>query len=140
MIVRLQTEDFDPEHEAQALGVKGAGARVSFVGTVRDMAADRTITALDIEHYPEMTKAEIMRIGAAALARCALLDVLIIHRHGHLAAGDRIVLVVTWAAHRKTAFRGCEEIVDALKTRAPFWKKEITDQGDIWVPGEIPAP
>ncbi|WP_297392208.1 molybdenum cofactor biosynthesis protein MoaE [Acidiferrobacter sp.] len=138
MIIRLQTEDFDAEREAQALDVKGAGARVSFVGTVRDTAQDRTITALEIEHYPEMTHAELSRIGASAQARHNLQEVLIIHRYGRLACHERIVLVTVWSAHRAEAFAGCQAIVDALKTRAPFWKKEISPEGALWVPGQTP--
>ncbi|MHB1608878.1 MAG: molybdenum cofactor biosynthesis protein MoaE [Acidiferrobacter sp.] len=138
MIVRLQTEDFDAEREAQALEVKGAGARVSFVGTVRDSAQGRAITALEIEHYPEMTRAELARIGASAQARHDLQEVLIIHRYGHLACHERIVLVTVWSAHRAEAFAGCQAIVDALKTRAPFWKKEISPEGAMWVPGQTP--
>ncbi len=139
MIVRVQSEDFDPEQEARALTATGAGARVSFVGTVRDFSAGSQITALDIEHYPRMTEAELTRVAQQAQRTWDLLDVLIVHRHGRLRAGDRIVLVVTWALHRKAAFRGCEEIIDVLKTRAPFWKKEITEDGATWVSGEIPA-
>ncbi len=138
MIVRLQAEDFEPEREAQALDVRGAGARVSFVGIVRDAAENRRIEALDIEHYPEMTRAELTRIGAAAQARHHLLEVLIIHRYGRLLCHERIVLVTVWSAHRAEAFAGCQTIVDALKTRAPFWKKEISPEGAVWVPGQTP--
>ncbi len=135
MIVRLQTADFDPEQEAQALKVRGAGARVSFVGTVRDLSGNETVKALDIEHYPEMTQAEIERIAVAAQARHRLLDVLVIHRYGHIPCDQRIVLVTVWATHRGDAFAGCQEIIDLLKTRAPFWKKELTPTGGHWVPG-----
>ncbi len=138
MIIRLQTADFDPEREAQALDVKGAGARVSFVGTVRDTAQDRRIEALEIEHYPEMTRAELARIGTAAQTTHDLLEVLIIHRYGRLQSHERIVLVTVWSAHRAGAFAGCQAIVDALKTRAPFWKKEISPEGAVWVPGQTP--
>ncbi len=139
MLIRVQAGDFDPETEADMLAVRGAGARVSFVGTVRDFAADAQVSALEIEHYPRMTETELARIAQEVAHRFELLDVLVLHRYGHLAAGARIVLVVTWARHRKAAFRGCEEIVDILKTRAPFWKKEITGQGATWVQGETPV-
>ncbi len=135
MIIRLQTEDFDPEREAQALKVQGAGARVSFVGTVRDLSGNRTVQALDIEHYPEMTQTEVERIAIEAQTRHRLLDVLVIHRYGHILCDQRIVLVTVWAAHRGDAFAGCQEIIDILKTRAPFWKKELTPTGAHWVPG-----
>ncbi|HUW97691.1 MAG TPA: molybdenum cofactor biosynthesis protein MoaE [Acidiferrobacter sp.] len=138
MIVRLQAADFDPEHEAQALTVQGAGARVSFVGTVRDVSAGHPITALEIEHYPEMTTAELERIATAAQAQYQLLEVLIIHRFGRILCDERIVLVTVWSAHRAAAFAGCQAIMDALKTCAPFWKKELTTEGDHWVPGRSP--
>lgn len=138
MIVRLQTEDFDAEREAEAAAVRGAGARVSFVGTVRDLSDNKLVTGLEIEHYPEMTAAELSRIGAEAQTRYNLLDVLIIHRVGRIQSHERIVLTTVWSAHRAEAFAGCQAIVDALKTRAPFWKKELTPQGDYWVAGQMP--
>lgn len=138
MIVRLQAEDFDPEREAQALAIKGAGARVSFVGTVRDASEGHGITGLEIEHYPEMTVAELRRIAAQAQTDYHLLEVLVIHRFGRLLPDERIVLVTVWAAHRAEAFAGCQAIVDILKTRAPFWKKELTAEGGHWVPGHTP--
>jgi len=139
MIIRLQTEDFDPEREAEKIIVQGAGARVSFVGTVRDVAHNKNVTGLEIEHYPEMTEAELRRIAQDAQARHHLLDILVIHRFGRIQSPDRIVLVTVWAAHRAEAFQGCQEIVDALKKRAPFWKKELTREGDYWVPGQTPT-
>lgn len=138
MVVRIQTGDFDPEREAQTLTINGAGARVSFVGTVRTHSGDATIQAIEIEHYPRMTQTELERIADDARRDHGLLDVLIVHRIGRLAAGERIVLVVAWAAHRDAAFRGCAAIVDALKTYAPFWKKEITIDSAYWVAGQSP--
>lgn len=138
MIIRLQTEDFDPECEAEGLVVHGAGARVSFVGTVRDSTGTHHITALEIEHYPAMTKRELTLIAQQACANHDLLDALIVHRFGRLEATERIVLVTVWAKHRAAAFAGCQEIVDVLKTRAPFWKKEITDTSAHWVTGTVP--
>ena len=96
------------------------------------------IPHIEIEHYPQMTRAELARIGAAAQSRHNLQEVLIIHRHGRLACHERIVLVTVWSAHRAEAFAGCQAIVDALKTRAPFWKKEISPEGALWVPGQTP--
>ena len=138
MRVRLQAQDFDPEHEARVLAVKGAGARVSFVGTVRDFSQGHGVTGLEIEHYPAMTQAELERIATHAQTHHHLLEVLVIHRFGRLLCDERIVLVTVWAAHRAEAFAGCQAIVDTLKTRAPFWKKELTPEGTHWVPGSTP--
>ena len=138
MVVRVQCGDFDPEVEAAALSVTGAGARVSFVGTVRELGQAARVAAIEVEHYPQMTERELERIATEARHRYDLLDVLILHRVGRLEAGDRIVLVVVWSLHRKAAFEACASIIDVLKTRAPFWKKEITDQGAEWVKTETP--
>ncbi|MHB1567050.1 MAG: molybdenum cofactor biosynthesis protein MoaE [Acidiferrobacter sp.] len=137
-MIRIQTEDFDPDRAAAALGIRGAGACVSFVGTVRAHSHGATVAAIEIEHYPRMTQSELERIATQARHDYGLLDVLIIHRVGRLAAGERIVLVVTWAAHREAAFCSCAAIIDTLKTRVPFWKKEITPDGTHWVPGQSP--
>lgn len=139
MIVRLQTEDFDPEREAHSLNVRGAGARVSFLGTVRDFSVGEHVVALEIEHYPEMTQSELERIAASAQKEHGLLEVLVIHRFGRIEADERIVLVTVWAAHRAPAFAACQAIVDTLKTRAPFWKKEVSTTGGHWVKGQIPS-
>lgn len=138
MVIRLQREDFDAEREAEGMGVVGAGARVTFVGVVRDFSDNQLVTGLEIEHYPEMTAAELSRIATEAQTRHQLLDVLIIHRVGRLHSHEQIVLTTVWSAHRAEAFAGCQAIVDALKTRAPFWKKELTPQGDHWVSGQVP--
>ncbi len=138
MIIRLQREDFDPERAVQAIDVKGSGARVNFVGMVRDTAAGAPITALEIEHYPEMTQAELARIATHAQDQHHLHEVVIIHRYGYIERGERIMMVAVWSAHRAEAFMGCQAIVDALKTRAPFWKKEISPQGSAWVAGAMP--
>ncbi|SNY91511.1 molybdopterin synthase subunit MoaE [Cohaesibacter sp. ES.047] len=137
MTVRLQTEDFDiaSEIDALTLGNHAIGAVVTFTGLVRDMLGDARITDMTLEHYPAMAQAELERIEREAATRWpALQGSCIIHRHGTLLPGDRIVLVVTVSSHRQVAFEAAEFIMDYLKTRAPFWKKESLASGDSgWV-------
>ena len=135
MTVRLQREDFDANAEAAALtrGRTDVGAVVTFTGICRGDEAGEPIAALTLEHYPGMAEAEIARHVEAANARWHLLGVTVIHRYGRMVPGDNIVLVVTAAAHRGDAFAAAEFLMDYLKTRAPFWKKEERDEGAAWV-------
>ena len=103
---------------------------VTFTGVVR---SDDGVTAMHLEHYPEMTEKSLAQIVEKARARWNIEDVVIIHRVGELKAGDRIVLAVVTSAHRREAFEASEFIMDWLKTEAPFWKKEVTAQGGRWV-------
>ncbi len=131
--VSVQKEDFDIGAEVAALKADnfGVGAIVTFSGTVRDMGG--TLTSMTLEHYPGMTEAELMRISEDAEARWPLLGTRIIHRHGTLAPGDNIVLVIALSAHRQAAFEAAAFLMDFLKSRAPFWKKETTEDGADWV-------
>jgi len=133
MRVAVQTAPFDPGAEATAfaVGVAGAGAIVTFTGLVRD--DDGRIAAMEIEHYPGMTERAITAIAAEAAARWRLLDVLVVHRHGRLIPGEPIMMVATAAPHRGDAFAAAEFLMDYLKSRAPFWKKEIGPGGAEWV-------
>ncbi len=135
MTIRIQTEDFDLGAEVAALraGKAQIGAVVSFVGTVRDINDGSAVSALELEHYPGMTERAIENIIDEARSRWHLLGVTVIHRIGRLRAGERIVLVAVAAGHRSEAFAACEFIMDYLKTRAPFWKKEETAAGSRWV-------
>lgn len=136
MAVRVQAEDFDIAAETEKLiaGRTDIGAIVTFTGRVRGNDGDRQIAALTLEHYPGMTEAELARIEAEAQARWSLQASLIVHRIGELKAGDNIVLVVTGSAHRQDAFEAAGFLMDYLKTRAPFWKKETTASGEsVWV-------
>ena len=142
MIV-VQTGDFDPGHELERLRLNcagRAGALVSFIGLVRDFSAGAAIRQMELEHYAGMTEKALSDVEHEARARWALTDSLIIHRVGPLLPNDRIVLVGAASAHRKDAFRACEFMIDALKTAAPFWKKETTDSGTRWVQAEEDAP
>ena len=135
MTVRVQTADFDVGHELALLrgGDRRVGAVAAFIGTVRDVNDDATVAALTLEHYPGMTEKALEKIVADAKARWNVMEVLVVHRVGELKPTDQIVLVVVTGAHRGEAFAACEFIMDYLKTRAPFWKKEATPEGLRWV-------
>ena len=143
MAIRVQQEAFDPWQELAAyqasrgLSADGRfGATAVFVGNLRDFNQGQSVAAMTLEHYPGMTEAYLEKISAEARTRWELLDTLIIHRHGLLALGDPIVLVAVWCAHRDAAFAACRYLIDELKTRAPFWKHEVTSQGGRWVKPE----
>jgi molybdopterin synthase catalytic subunit len=133
--VRVQEADFDVGAELAALttGRVDVGAVASFVGLVRGANDGSAVSGMTLEHYPGMTEKSLEDICAQAHARWDLVDTLVIHRVGPLVPGDRIVLVGVASAHRGEAFAACEFIMDFLKTRAPFWKKEDTPQGGRWV-------
>ena len=133
--VRIQEADFDVGRELEALarGRKDVGALASFVGLVRQDNDGHAIEAMTLEHYPGMTEKALEAICDEAHSRWRLLDTLVIHRVGRLAPGDRIVLVGVASGHRGDAFAACEFIMDYLKTRAPFWKREDTPAGSRWV-------
>ena len=135
MTVRIQAADFDVARELDALRARDpkVGAVAAFIGTVRDVNDGSTIAAMTLEHYPGMTEKALAAIVDEAKARWDILDALIVHRVGPLAPSDQIVLVGVTSAHRGEAFAACEFIMDYLKTRAPFWKKEQTPQGSRWV-------
>lgn len=137
-MIRVQQEDFDIGVEIERLsqGAHGIGGVCAFVGLVRDMAPAGTgddSLAMTLEHYPGMTEKELARIDAEAHERWDLESTLIIHRYGRLEPGARIVLVVAASAHRQAAFDACQFLIDWLKTKAPFWKREETTGGHRWV-------
>lgn len=134
--IRVQPEDFDitAAFAALAAGRTDIGGVGCFVGTVRDAAGGRAITAMSLEHYPGMTERAIARIAAKAESRWELLGCTIIHRVGRLVPGDNIVLVLAAATHRQAALEATHFLIDWLKTRAPFWKKEhFADGEEAWV-------
>jgi molybdopterin synthase catalytic subunit len=135
MTVKIQTADFDVSAEIAALrkGNPRIGAVASFVGIVRDVNDGGTVAEMTLEHYPGMTEKAIEEIIVQAKGRWKVLDALVIHRVGTLKPTDQIVLVIVTSGHRGDAFAACEFIMDYLKTRAPFWKKEQTGQGARWV-------
>ena len=136
MAIRIQTQDFDSAAEIAALtaGLTDIGAVVTFTGLVRGSAGGRDLVSMSLEHYPGMTEAELEAVEAEAHARWPLQASLIVHRVGELRPGANIVLVVTASPHRHAAFQAAEFLMDYLKTRAPFWKKEsFADGAAAWV-------
>jgi molybdopterin synthase catalytic subunit len=134
-MIRVQTEDFDPGVEIARLheGRADIGAVVSFTGFVRGESHGEKLTSMTLEHFPGMTERELARIADEAKARWSLNVVTVIHRFGELKPGERIVLVVTASAHRRAAFEAAEFLMDYLKTKAPFWKRERRASGEYWV-------
>ena len=133
MRLSVQEAAFDLGAEANRFSrdLKGAGAVVTFSGLVRDNGGQ--LTAMEIEHYPGMTEKAISAIMDEAVARWGLVDALVIHRYGVLRSGEPIMMVATAASHRADAFAAAEFLMDYLKSRAPFWKKEISANGADWV-------
>jgi molybdopterin synthase catalytic subunit len=131
IVVQPQAFDLGAETAGFARGKPGVGAIVTFTGIVRDLSGD--LAMMQIEHYPGMTERAIAAIAGEAAARWSLLDCLVIHRYGTLVADEPIMMVATAAAHRAEAFAAAEFLMDYLKSRAPFWKKEITASGAEWV-------
>ncbi|MGE8479437.1 MAG: molybdopterin synthase catalytic subunit MoaE [Pseudomonas shirazensis] len=137
MAVRVQQQAFDPGAEVNAIHAAnaGVGAVVSFVGYVRDFNDGREVAGMFLEHAPGMTEKALTKIIVEAEQRWPLLKVEVLHRIGTLQPGEPIVFVGVASAHRQAAFDGCNFIMDYLKTRAPFWKKETTEDGPRWVEG-----
>ncbi len=133
--ISVQEADFDPGAELAALsaGRRDVGALANFVGLVRDANDGSGVSAMTLEHYPGMTEKALGEIIEQAKRRWALLEMRVIHRVGRLEPGDRIVFVGVASSHRGDAFAACEFIMDYLKTRAPFWKREETPAGARWV-------
>lgn len=134
MSVRVQAAPFDIGAELNrfSAGQQGAGGVVSFTGVVRNTPTG-DLDAMEIEHYPGMTEKALEKIAAEAAARWPLTGSLIVHRHGRLAPGETIMMVATASAHRAAAFEAAAFLMDYLKSRAPFWKKEVTRSGTGWV-------
>lgn len=128
-VVRVQADEFDIAAEIAAIGAGRAdiGAIVTFTGLCRDEGG--RLAALELEHYPGMAEAEISRIATEAAGRWPLQGITVIHRHGRIVPGDNIVLVVAASAHRQAAFEAANFLMDYLKSRAPFWKKEHQADG-----------
>ena len=137
MTALLRGEAFDPcqelAHIESGLGKGAHGACASFVGTMRDFNVGDHVHSMSLEHYPEMTQQFLDKICAEAVSRWDLIDCLIVHRYGDIRPGEPIVLTAAWSAHRAEAFDACRYLIEELKARAPFWKKETTDTGERWV-------
>ena len=144
MPVLIREEAFDPHDEERAfaatLPTGGFGATASFVGTMRDFNEGDGVNAMTLEHYPGMTERELARIVAEARERWDVIDALVVHRVGEILPGQPIVLTAVWSAHRAAAFDACRFLMEALKSRAPFWKKEtLADGGSRWVERNTPG-
>jgi len=139
MPISLRTERFNPYDELQyyqahKMNQAGQyGATVCFLGTMRDFNAGRTVRKMNLEYYPAMTERHLEEIIGEARKRWNLIDALVIHRVGEVFPNDPIVLVAIWSSHRGAAFDACRYILEELKSRAPFWKKETLPQGERWV-------
>ncbi len=144
MLIEVREQAFDPwqelsKYEGEKLTKGNFGASVSFVGSMRDFNEGDTVTSMTLEHYPGMTEQHLQTIAEQAMQSHDLLDVLILHRVGPLSPGDPIVLVAVWSAHRAAAFIACREIMEDLKSNAPFWKKENLADGERWVESNTPG-
>ncbi len=145
MRTEIRATPFDPwqelaTHQGHMDRVVGKhGAAAVFVGTMRDFNAGEEVQGMFLEHYPGMTERHLETICEEAIRRWDLLDALIIHRTGAMQPGDPIVLVASWAAHRGPAFAACRYLIEELKSRAPFWKKEHLAQESRWVTYNTPA-
>jgi len=142
MTVRLSADAFDPwreivRYQTERPGLASKfGATAAFVGTLRDFNQGETVQAMTLEHYAPMTEKHLERLTGEAASRWPITDMLVIHRYGELRPNEPIVLVVCWAAHRDGALAACRYVIDELKTRAPFWKQELTRKGRRWVEQE----
>ncbi len=144
MKVRITDAPFDPWREIDSYrhsqpGLTGQyGATAIFVGSMRELSQGAHVSVLTLEHYPGMTERELEATCREAAGRWDILDCLAIHRVGKLSPDEPIVLVAVWAAHRAAAFDACRHVVEALKSRVPFWKREQTASGEHWVEPEAP--
>jgi len=144
MLIEIRKKPFMAYAEMQyyldSLDIAGQyGATANFVGTMRGLNEDKTITSMTLEHYPGMTEKHLETIAKEAIEKWKLLDVLILHRVGKIKITEDIVLVATWSEHRKEAFESCRIIMEQLKSGAPFWKKEETTAGPKWVEKNTPG-
>ena len=137
MAARVQEAPFDFSAEVVAfqVDVQNAGAVVTFTGVVRDDSG--CLDHMFIEHYPAMTEAALQKFALQAMEKFGLEDALVIHRYGVLAPGEAIMMVATAARHRKDAFAGADYLMDYLKSRAPFWKKEVSKDHTEWVASKV---
>ncbi|MGX2042028.1 molybdenum cofactor biosynthesis protein MoaE [Methylocaldum sp. MU1018] len=138
-MIELRPTGFDPyaellHYQAEKLGRAGKyGATCSFVGTMRDFNENETVRRMFLDHYPGMTERQLEKIVEESRSRWRFWDALVIHRVGEILPDQPIVLVAVWSSHRGAAFDACRYIMEELKSRAPFWKKETLAQGERWV-------
>lgn len=144
-MILIRYEPFDPWQELvkyqldETRPISGFGATAVFVGTMRDYSDQENVSEMTLEHYPEMTERHLKLICDQALDKWKLIDILVIHRVGIVRPGDPIVLVAVWSGHRKEAYEANRFIMEDLKSKAPFWKKERLDDGERWVGRNTPG-
>lgn len=144
MAVEIHNQSFNPwqviqQYQQQHIEAGKYGATASFVGTMRDFNEGDTVQAMTLEHYPGMTESYLDKICDEAKDRWDIMDCLIVHRVGEIMPDDPIVLTVVWSAHRAAAFDACRFLMEELKSKAPFWKKENLEQGHRWVEKNTPG-
>ncbi len=144
MLSEIRPRPFDPWREVGAyqerhLAPGGFGACAVFVGVMRDFNQGEPVRRMTLEHYPGMTERQLAQLAGDAMERHGLIDVLLLHRTGDLRPSDPIVLVAAWSAHRAAAFTACREMMETLKSRATFWKKETLADGERWVERNTPG-
>jgi len=145
MTVRIVAEPFDPLDQLRAAEAaigerrRGIGAAATFVGSMRDFNDGESVASMELEHYPGMTEKHLEGLVDEARERWGLDEVLVVHRVGKVYPGEPIVLVAVWSAHRAHAFESCRHLMEALKSSAPFWKKEQTVDGARWVTTNTPG-
>ncbi|NOZ52202.1 MAG: molybdenum cofactor biosynthesis protein MoaE [Gammaproteobacteria bacterium] len=147
MKIELRHQAFDPwlelQHAEIALRDSASGqfgAACIFVGTMRDLNEDVSVKNMFLEHYPEMTQQHLQNIATEAIDKWQLLNLLVIHRVGHIEPNDNIILLAAWSAHRDAAFKACRYLIEELKHRAPFWKKEtLSNNSERWVTKNTPS-
>ena len=144
MAVEIHNHSFDPwqaiqQYQQQYIEAGKYGATASFVGTMRDFNEGDQVQAMTLEHYPGMTESYLDKICDEAKTRWDIIDCLIVHRVGDIMPDDPIVLTVVWSAHRAAAFDACRFLMEELKSKAPFWKKENLEQGHRWVEKNTPG-
>ena len=143
-MIEIRETAFDPFREIQqfeaAMGQSGkVGAMANFIGKMRDHNEGNDVIGMTLEHYPGMTEKHLHAICENARSQWEILDVLLLHRIGEISINDSIVLVAVWSAHRKDAFEACRFIMEDLKSKAPFWKKETLKEGERWVESNTPG-
>lgn len=135
-MIKIQREEFDVDELFTYLTKPRTGCVVSFLGTVREVSRGREVSRMSIEVYEEMALIQLNQIKEEALKRYGVDEVVIIHRHGDLDVGDKIVFIGVSAGHRPEAFEACRYIIEELKVRVPLWKREYTPEGEVWVEGD----
>ncbi len=142
MPAQIIDQSFNPwellqTYQSSKLNAGSYGATACFVGTMRDFNIDEQVTSMTLEHYPAMTQQFLDELCSESIQTYSLQDSLIIHRVGLIKPAEPIVLTAVWSAHRQQAFDACRYLMETLKARAPFWKKEVTDKGERWVHNDL---